>query len=226
MLIAAPNATIHRRVGELDPRNGDASLDRTRDPLPPAMMADLMCGRVLIKNWHEFEPGTPEGLASARVVRAGQPETRIEEIVIADKVTSARGSRYYTPQAYEAAKTDPGFVVKSEETDDAGNVVRAEVRVTRWIESDTALVDRVLKEAGGRQNIMVINDEAHHAIAFRPSQMMTRPMRRMEKRRTRKTKRRAGRRRRSGSMASTKSPRSAGPICASISARHRTISGG
>ncbi len=132
------------------------------------MMADLARGRVLIKNWHEFEPGTPEGGGGARVVRAGKPEVRNETIVIADRMTSARGSRYYTPQAYAAAKAGGTIRVRSEESDDAGNVRRAEVTVTRYIESDGALVDRVLKEAGGRQNILVINDEAHHAYRIPP----------------------------------------------------------
>ena len=65
VLIVCPNVTIRRRLGELDPRTGDASLYRTRDLVPPAMMADLARGRVLIKNWHEFEPGTPR-VAAAR----------------------------------------------------------------------------------------------------------------------------------------------------------------
>jgi type III restriction enzyme len=83
VLIVCPNVTIRRRLGELDPRTGDASLYRTRDLVPPAMMADLARGRVLIKNWHEFEPGTPGGGGGARVVKAGKPEIREEKIVIA-----------------------------------------------------------------------------------------------------------------------------------------------
>ena len=99
VLIVCPNVTIRRRLGELDPRTGEASLYRTRDLVPPAMMADLARGRVLIKNWHEFEPGTPEGGGGARVVKAGRPETRTEWIVIGGKVTTARGSRYFTPES-------------------------------------------------------------------------------------------------------------------------------
>ena len=49
-----------------------------------------------------------------------------------------------------------------------GDVRKALVRSTRYVESDAALVDRVLKEAGGRQNILVINDEAHHAYRIPP----------------------------------------------------------
>jgi hypothetical protein len=39
VLIVCPNVTIRRRLGEFDPRTGDASLYRTRDLVPPAMMA-------------------------------------------------------------------------------------------------------------------------------------------------------------------------------------------
>ncbi len=42
------------------------------------------------------------------------------------------------------------------------------MRATRYVESDTALVDRVLGRAGGKQNILVINDEAHHAYRIPP----------------------------------------------------------
>ena len=43
---------------------------------------------------------------------------------------------------------------------------KAEVMVeeTRYVESDTALISRILgREVGGKQNILVLNDEAHHA---------------------------------------------------------------
>ena len=104
VLMVCPNVTIRRRLAELDPKAGEASLYRTRDLVPPNMMADLARGRVLIKNWHDFEPRTPEGGGGARVVKAGQEEIRDERIVIAERQTSARGNRYYTPAAYDAGK--------------------------------------------------------------------------------------------------------------------------
>ena len=55
-----------------------------------------------------------------------------------------------------------------EELDGAGAVTKALVRATRYVESDTALVNRVLGRAGGKQNILVINDEAHHAYRVPP----------------------------------------------------------
>jgi type III restriction enzyme len=38
VLVVCPNVTIRRRLGELDPREGDASLYRTRDLVPPHLM--------------------------------------------------------------------------------------------------------------------------------------------------------------------------------------------
>jgi type III restriction enzyme len=89
------------------------------------------------------------------------------------QVTTARGSRYFTPESYAAARAKGEIEVVREETDDAGDVRKALVRSTRYVESDGALVDRVLKEAGGRQNILVINDEAHHAyrIPAKPEEL-------------------------------------------------------
>jgi type III restriction enzyme len=44
---------------------------------------------------------------------------------------------------------------------------RSKSVVQRGVESDTAFCRRVLKELGSKQNILVINDEAHHA--YRPA---------------------------------------------------------
>ncbi len=44
----------------------------------------------------------------------------------------------------------------------------ARVTRDRYVESDTALVSRILgREVGGKQNILVLNDEAHHAYRIR-----------------------------------------------------------
>ena len=43
--------------------------------------------------------------------------------------------------------------------------------VQRGVESDTAFCRRVLKDLGNKQNILVINDEAHHA--YRPAQVLS-----------------------------------------------------
>lgn len=167
VLIVCPNVTIRSRLEELDPAGGEASLYRTRDLVPEGMMPDLSRGRVVITNWHVFEPQTPGG-GGARVVKAGVPKTTTEWVVIGAKRTTARGNRYYTPEAYEAAVAAGELEVVREETDGTGAVAKALVRATRYVESDTALVNRVLGRAGGKQNILVINDEAHHAYRIPP----------------------------------------------------------
>jgi type III restriction enzyme len=168
VLIVCPNVTIRSRLGELDPAQGEASLYIQRDLVPRAMMPDLAKGRVIITNWHVFEPQAPDGAGGARVVRAGVPVTRTEWIVIGGKVTTARGSRYFTPEAYQAAVAAGELAVIEEDRAEDGTLRKALVRSTRYVESDTALVARVLGKAGGKQNILVINDEAHHAYRIPP----------------------------------------------------------
>ena len=94
VLVVCPNVTIRSRLGELDPREGDASLYRTRDLVPQHVMADLTQGRVLITNWHVFEPQavTPGGV-SARVARAGVAVRTVETITIGPRTTTARNRR-------------------------------------------------------------------------------------------------------------------------------------
>lgn len=76
-----------------------------RDLIPPDLMDQLRRGRVLVTNWHAFNPQDMN--------RVGQESARV---------------------------------------------------VKRGVESDAALVRRVLGEAAAhRRNILVINDEAHHA---------------------------------------------------------------
>ncbi|MBI3107533.1 MAG: DEAD/DEAH box helicase family protein [Candidatus Rokubacteria bacterium] len=123
VLVICPNVTIRSRLGELDPQGGDASLYRTRDLVPPHLMADLTQGRVLMTNWHVFEP---------------------------------------------QAMTAGLLAVLEENRDRQGNLRRVRVEAVRYVESDTALVNRVIgREVGGKQNILVFNDEAHHAYRIR-----------------------------------------------------------
>lgn len=171
VLVVCPNVTIRNRLRELDPTAGDASLYRTRDLVPPdgRWMADLNKGRVLVTNWHVFEPQAVQvGGTSARVSRAGKRVERVETIIVAAKTTTARGSRYMTPEALSAAVARGEVEVLSEERDDAGNLSKVKIRSHDYVESDTALVNRVLgREVGGKQNILVFNDEAHHAYRIR-----------------------------------------------------------
>lgn len=169
VLVVCPNVTIRSRLGELDPMRGEASLYRTRDLVPPWFMDDLRKGRVLVTNWHVFEPQTPQTSGvSARVNRTGVAQRTRETIVIGPKTTTARGRRYLTPEEYARQVAAGLLTVLSEERDNQGNLKRAVIESVRYIESDKALVNRVLgREIGGKQNILVFNDEAHHAYRIR-----------------------------------------------------------
>ena len=132
-------------------------------------MVDLAKGRVLVTNWHVFEPQTVQaGGVSARVVKAGRRIVQTETITIGAKTTSARGSRYLTPEDLDRQIAQGTLRVLHDEKDEQGNLLRVQVEASRYVESDTSVVRRVLgREVGGKQNILVMNDEAHHAYRIR-----------------------------------------------------------
>lgn len=165
VLVVCPNVTIRDRLAELKPEAGDASLYRTRDLVPPHLMADLTQGRVLVTNWHVFEPLRLDvGGISARVSRRGRREITQEAIRISDKTTTARGTRYLTPADFERQVAAGMVRVLREERDPEGHLVKVFVERERFVESDTALVNRVLqRDIGGKQNILVFNDELDSA---------------------------------------------------------------
>jgi type III restriction enzyme len=170
VLVVCPNVTIRDRLRELDAEAGDASVYRTRDLVPEHMMSRLAQGRVLVTNWHTFEPqGTQAGGETARVVKTGREEVREETIHIGTKTTTARNYRYMTRAVYDWQIAQGTLTqLKVLEEDENGNPVKVKARSVRYVESDTALVARVLgREVGGKQNILVMNDEAHHAYRIR-----------------------------------------------------------
>jgi type III restriction enzyme len=162
VLVVCPNLTIRERLQELDPNRGDASIYRTRDLVPPHLMPSLRRGRVLVKNWHEFER---KGMsAGAKVQKNGVPESVRATVKIGPKTTSGRGGRYMTEQALELALS-LGAQLLEDRRPKKPEVVLEE---TRYVESDTKLMQRLLgREVGGKQNILVMNDEAHHAYRIR-----------------------------------------------------------
>lgn len=169
VLAVCPNVTIRNRLRELDPRAGEASLYRTRDLVPPHLMPDLARGRVLVMNWHVFEPQTMQvGGVGARVLRTGRRVLVRETINVGARTTKARGSRYLTPEELERQLAAGLITLLHEERDAHGNLKRVEVQGDRFVESDASVVARVLgREVGGKQNILVLNDEAHHAYRIR-----------------------------------------------------------
>ncbi len=173
VLVVCPNVTIRDRLRELEPSGGEASLYRTRDLVPPHFMPLLARGRVLVTNWHVFEPQSmgESGGVSARVVRAGVPLDITETVHIGEKTTVARGNRYLTLEDYVAQVAAEKLFVKSEQTDESGKLRSALVYTRRWVESDSALLERVLgREIGKKENILVFNDEAHHAYRIHPDE--------------------------------------------------------
>jgi type III restriction enzyme len=169
VLVVCPNVTIRSRLGELDPREGDASLYRTRDLVPQQLMADLTQGRVLITNWHVFEPqAVTQGGVSAKVARAGVAVRTVETITIGPRTTTARNRRYLTQEELDRQLAAGLLTVLEEDRDRQGNLRKVRVESVRHVESDTSLVNRVIgREVGGKQNILVFNDEAHHAYRIR-----------------------------------------------------------
>ena len=116
-------------------------------------------------NWHVFEPQTIQtGGASARVVKAGIRVNVREWIQIGPKTTTARGKRYLSVADFEKQLAAGILTIKDEERNDDGSLKRVQVESQKYIESDSALLNRVLgRDIGNKQNILVMNDEAHHA---------------------------------------------------------------
>jgi type III restriction enzyme len=163
ILAVCPNVTIRNRLQEIDPRHGIASLYRTRDLVPERLMPELNQGRVIVTNWHIFEPqGSAVGGTGARVVKAGKATETVERFIVAGKTTSLHGKKYITPEILDArvAKGELGVI---EDKIDMNGRRTVTVRGTAYVESDTALVNRVLKDVPSKKNILVLNDEAHHA---------------------------------------------------------------
>jgi type III restriction enzyme len=169
VLVVCPNVTIRNRLQELDPRRGEAGLYQTRDLVPRHMLPDLRKGRVLVSNWHVFEPQSSQvGGVPSRVAKMGAPVRVREVIYIGEKTTTARGRRYLTPAEYDQQVAAGLLDVVGQERDGSGLLQRVTVEYFRYVESDTKVVSRILgREVGGKQNIMVFNDEAHHAYRIR-----------------------------------------------------------
>jgi type III restriction enzyme len=166
VLVVCPNVTIRERLAELDPNRDEASIYRTRDLVPSHLMPSLRRGRVLVKNWHEFER---KGMsAGAKVQKNGVPELVKSTIKIGPKTTSGRAGRFMTAKALDAAIIQ-GMKIIEDRRPEKAEVVVEEIR---YVESDAKLMQRLLgREVGGKQNILVLNDEAHHAYRIRADEV-------------------------------------------------------
>ncbi len=165
VLVVCPNVTIRNRLRELDPKEGEASLYCTRDLVPSHLMPLLTQGRVLVRNWHVFEPQAIQtGGVGSRVMKAGVEVCTKETITIGSQTTTARGRRYLTLKDFERQVAAGMLTVRDEEIGKDGSLLKVTVESSRYVESDTALLNRLLgREVGEKQNILIMNDEAHHA---------------------------------------------------------------
>lgn len=104
---------------------------------------------------------------SARVVKTGVSVETTEWITIGPKTTTARGKRYLTLEEFHRQAAANLLEIRDEQKNTDGSLKRVKVRTVRYVESDTAVVNRIFKGGGGKQNILVLNDEAHHAYRIR-----------------------------------------------------------
>jgi type III restriction enzyme len=166
VLIVCPNVTIRDRLTELLPDQGEASLYRKRDLVPSHLMPQLTQGKVIVTNWHVFELRSAQmGGTRAKVIKSGRMEFTSEVVHIGAKNTTARGSRYLTLETLESQLSTGALIQQREpERDKDGNIKKVWVAVERYVESDKKWLQRILgRDLGGKKNILVLNDEAHHA---------------------------------------------------------------
>ena len=169
VLIVCPNVTIRNQLEQLKPHRGESSLYRTRDLVPPHLMPRLCRGHVLITNWHVFEPKASQVTGqSAKVVRTGSKIQATATIQIGRQTTTKRGIRYLTESDLERQRKTGLIKVVGENRNRQGNLKSVVVQFTRYVESDAKIIERILgREIGGKGNILVMNDEAHHAYRIR-----------------------------------------------------------
>ena len=161
VLVVCPNVTIRDRLAELDPSLGPASLYRTRDLVPAHLMPQLSQGKVVVTNWHGFAPQVPATAGDGgKVVKAGMPVQTTETVRIGERNDTKRGTRWLTRETLHLQVANGLIDVLAGDPD---SDTALKIRSTRYLESDTAVVNRVLRGVGGKKNILVFNDEAHHA---------------------------------------------------------------
>ena len=164
VLVVCPNVTIRERLAELDPNRGDASIYRTRDLVPPHLMPQP-AARARARQELARVRAQGDERRRRRCRRTACRRRSGRRSRSARRRRRAAGGRYMTEQALEIA-VGQGDCGSSRTADPTKPEVVVEE--TRYVESDTTLMQRLLgREVGGKQNILVLNDEAHHAYRIR-----------------------------------------------------------
>lgn len=163
VLIVVPNTTIRDRLDEIKPENGESSLYRTRDLVPNDLFPLLNQGKVVITNWHVFEPQSTQK-DGAKVVQSGVIRRTTQTITIGNRNDTVRGRRILTLKSLED-QIDLGILQPTgKKKIQRGRLMSIEVVEIKRVESDLAVVNRVLGRASNSKTpILVMNDEAHHA---------------------------------------------------------------
>jgi Type III restriction enzyme, res subunit len=102
VLVVCPNVTIRQRLAELKPEFGEASIYRTRDLVPTHLMPLLTQGKVVVTNWHVFEPQTMQtgGVKPKREVLPGE-YAGVRRVVRAQQERSERKIAVSAPHPVE-----------------------------------------------------------------------------------------------------------------------------
>ena len=165
VLVVVPNVTIRNRCRELDPELGEASLYRTRDLVPGHLMERMRQGKLIVTNWHVFEPQAVNEGNAAKVVKRGREVLTTETVRIGEKNDTKRGTRFLTRETIRQQLAN-GMLELVEGDPDQDMAIK--VRSRRYVESDAKLIERILgRDIGGKQNILLMNDEAHHAYRIK-----------------------------------------------------------
>ncbi len=105
------------------------------------------------------------------MVKVGVKTTTTEVIKIGNSNKTARGTRYLTPESLDQQSALGQIKIIEEKKDKQGNLKQVKVETTRYLESDAGWIKRILtQEIGNKNNILVFNDEAHHAYRISPNE--------------------------------------------------------
>jgi type III restriction enzyme len=163
VLVVVPNTTIRDRLQEIKPEIGESSLYRTRDLVPSELFHHLNQGKVIITNWHVFEPQSMQR-DGAKVIQAGVIRRTTQTIKIGTKNDTVRGMRILTLKSLEDQINLGILQPTGKKVFQKGRLVSIEVVEIKRTETDLAVVNRVLgRESSSRTPVLVINDESHHA---------------------------------------------------------------
>ena len=131
VLVVCPNVTIREPAARTGPRaRARRASTAPATWCPPHLMPPLTQGRVLVTNWHVFEPQGDPGRRRRRPRGQGRRAGATREtIIIGAKTTTARGTRYLTLEDYERQVAAGLLTVLKEDTRQDGNLEEGRGRV-------------------------------------------------------------------------------------------------